>query len=235
MDQELTLEQSAAEVMRTLPPVIRNYVTQGKYTPVAQNLMRQYKLRIDQGGVLEREILMLLLGLEDPAEFVKSLIEEGGLDKAVVDTLTRDINNQIFIPLRAEEMKAASAAKAQEGQEPHFKLQNKIPLPSRPLPPRPVAPAPSVAARPAIPQKPFDPSHMLEDHEEPHIDLGKPRPVPPPPPNLPGQMPPAAATQTPAKPAPPPPAGLKFTPPTMPSPGRYSVDPYREPIDEEGK
>src|SRR5574337_1116175 len=57
---ELTLEDSLKQVLGTLPPVIRDYITQEKYTAAAQNLMRQYKLRIDQGGVLERELLLPL-------------------------------------------------------------------------------------------------------------------------------------------------------------------------------
>lgn len=275
---ELSLEDSLKQVLGTLPPVIRDYITQEKYTAAAQNLMRQYKLRIDQGGVLERELLLLLMGVENPQEFVDALIKEAGLDQATVDGITRDINNQIFVPLRAQEMKASTAmpkapAAAPSPAQPgtHFQLQNKIPTPQRPMPSR--SPMPASAPRQSLPQMPFD--HMLEDHEEPHIDF-KPQSAPaprpatpatpqaartaPPPPNLPGQMPPAPASSAPAPvapkvippggrapgPIPPtvaptpaakppaPAAGLKFSTPPMPSGTKYSADPYREPIDEEG-
>lgn len=269
---EPTLEENLKEVLRGLPPIIRNYITKGKYTAAAQNLMRQYKLRIDQGGVIERELLLLLMGVETPDEFVAALASDAGLDKAIVDNITRDINNQIFIPLRAEEMKASAAAgkptapAVQTGS--HFQLQNKIPTPQRPMPSRPSMPA--GAPRQSLPQMPFD--HLLEDHEEPHIDF-KPQSAPrpampvmpqaartaPPPPNLPGAMPPAPAPSapvapkviqpgnrapgpipptvapTPAAKPPAPAAGLKFSTPPMPSGAKYSTDPYREPIDEEGK
>lgn len=88
-----------------------------------------------------------------------------------------------------------------------------------------------------IPARQTDTSKLLEDHEEPHIELGKapaplrifpPRPTAPPrpsvasggvgpPPNLPGAM------QPPPIPKPP------TTPP--PPPASYSNDPYREPVE----
>ena len=99
--------------------------------------------------------------------------------------------------------------------------------------------SPKAATRPAMPkgQKTTDPSRMLEDHEEPHLDISDkmqgasstplrvfpPRPpggfnVKEPPPNLPGALPPDPLTPPPPRPQPPAPAAP------------YSTDPYREPI-----
>src|SRR3989344_9586346 len=101
--QTQNLEESVAQVMRTLPPIIRNYLSTGKYTTVARILTTRYGLRIDQAGVLERELMLLLMGIETPSEFVQALIEEARLDKKIVDSIVQDANEQIFIPLRAEE------------------------------------------------------------------------------------------------------------------------------------
>jgi hypothetical protein len=108
--KELTLEESIKQVMKTLPPVIRAYLAQGTYSVVAQNLMKKYSLRIDQGGVLEREIMLLLMGIENPEEFTQTLLEEAKLDQSVVNSIVQDINTQIFMPLRAEEMKVSQPA-----------------------------------------------------------------------------------------------------------------------------
>src|SRR3989338_895098 len=104
---ELSLDESMKQVMETLPPVIRAYLAQGKYTPVAKGLMAKYGLRIDQAGVLEREIMLLLMGIENPDEFTKTLTEEAKLNKQSVDGITQDVNTQIFVPLR-EEMRKGS-------------------------------------------------------------------------------------------------------------------------------
>ncbi len=270
MDQtpEPTLEDSLKQVMRTLPPVIRTYLAQGKYTPVAKGLMAKYTLRIDQGGVLEREIMLLLMGVEDPADFTKTLAEEAGLDPKTIGSIAQDVNEQIFAPLRAEMMKSGMAAEqaapsaprpaeafgiggapvGEEQPEELFHLKNKIISPARPVVASPVSQPGStlgdVVRSILPPQKPVDSSRLLEDHEEPHIEINKipipiasvpaaarfisARPSMPPggeiPANLPGAMSPAAPFLVPPPPAP---------APAAPKPiASYNADPYREPIDE---
>ena len=102
---EMTLEESVKEVMQTLPPIIRTYLSQGKYTEVAKSLMTKYSLRIDQGGVLEREIMLLLMGIENPDEFTQSLATDASLNAQTISSIVQDINAQIFVPLREAEMK----------------------------------------------------------------------------------------------------------------------------------
>jgi hypothetical protein len=260
MDQnkpELTLDESIKQVMRTLPPVIRTYLAQEKYTPVARNLMTKYGLRIDQGGVLEREIMLLLMGIETPDEFTKALIEEARLGAQVVDSIVQDINTQIFVPLRAEEMKSGKTTTPESSQPTppqssnYSHLENKIPIPipsssvpsKRPalrdvlsaVTSRPPLKAPEGAA------KLVDGNRMLEDHEEPHIEFGKtpvapvsPRPATPVvAPELPKWSPPnlsGASSKESAR------SVVQVTPANPSLPKSYSSDPYREPIfEEEGK
>lgn len=241
MDQdqkELTLDESLAEVMQTLPPVIRTYLTQGKYTVVAKNLMSKYRLRIDQGGVLEREIMLLLMGVETPDEFTKALAEDARLDQPTVDGIVQDINNQIFIPLRKEE-EGGIMAPQQPMQVPlppkpasYFNLENKIPPHIAPLPPKFISPKSEMPIVPA--------------------SLG------PTPQNLPGAMPPVSipevqpieqdtlltqpASQLDLPEAKPVQREVPIIPPAIrqvqSQPGipvlskPYSSDPYREPVDE---
>lgn len=88
--------------MQTLPQILRDYLVQQKYTQVTKNLMFKYQLRVDQGGVLEQEIILLLMGIDSPDEFAQSLATEARLDKAVIAGIMADVNTQIFIPLRQE-------------------------------------------------------------------------------------------------------------------------------------
>lgn len=215
-----TLESDIKELLKEVPPPIRAFFASGKVETVAKNLMQKNKLHIDQGAVVEREIILLLLGLKDPAEFVKILSEEAKLDAQTVNSIVQDINAQIFIPLREEEMKSGGtktppapglpklipAQKPGSTPQSHFHLQNKIAPPSPPAPP--------------TPPKPTEGRKLLEDHEEPHIEFKK-APTPPPQ-NLPG------AIHHPPLPAPKP-----ILPTVPPAPIKsYSSDPYREPIDE---
>ena len=206
--KEPTVEESIKQVMQTLPPVIREYLAQEKYTPIARSIMAKYQMRIDQGGVLEREIMLLLMGVDDPSEFTRALSEEAKLDQDTVAGIIQDVNAQIFVPLRQEEERQSRNAPVQEDKKP----ESRTPLYTgsvAPLPPKVVPPSGTLGdvVRQVTAPK------MLEDHEEPHIEINKMPPVP-----------------APALPKPTPPASVTPKPVFIAS---YSTDPYREPIDED--
>ncbi|MDE2173451.1 MAG: hypothetical protein KGJ31_02540 [Patescibacteria group bacterium] len=248
--QEPTFEESIKEVMRTLPPPIRQYLAQGKYTLVAKNLMSKYGLRIDQGGVLEREIMLLLMGIENPDEFSVSLKSDAALSEDTVRSIMNDINQEIFIPLQREMQStgnAVSEAKSvppapelQQGSLPAPKVSASVPSypplstqrspvssDTAPLPPKMAMPGAPIIS--ALPPRPFG-----EEQRARLVNLA-PRPVAPLPTNLPGAFPPRPATEikstavAPAveRPAPPP-VALRPATPMRP----YSTDPYRESLDE---
>ena len=177
--------------MQTLPPVIREYLAQEKYTPVARNLMTKYTLRIDQGGVLEREIMLLLMGVETPDEFTKALAEEARLGQEAIAGIVQDINAQIFVPLREEEMKRSKAAPVQPPptppqpvlstgpqtyapplQSPRYQNQ---PQPQQNLSAyiRPVQRQPAAASRPAPLKAPFRPDTSVPARS-PQVPAPKP-------------------------------------------------------------
>lgn len=246
-----SFDESIKQVMQTLPPPIRNYIAQEKYTAVARSLMVKYGLHIDQGAVVEREIMLLLMGVENPDEFVLALSSEASLDQKTVDNIVRDVNEQVFMPLR-EEMRISSApasAKPSVPQPPRPQPQFQQPRPQTapPLPPRRPVSNPNIAP---LPPKNILPHRLLENHEEPHIyisnkvqDTKKPSYVPP---NLPGviyhpplprspSQPNATPTSSqgiaplPPRPTPRPIPVVAVAPPAPAKP--YSTDPYREPIE----
>lgn len=282
--------------MQTLPPPIRRYLGRGGYSQVAKTLMSKYNLHIDQGTILEREIMLLLMGIENPNEFTQALAEEARLDKAAIDGIVGDINEQIFMPLREEMRKGGGDTQAQKPppppkpkpiapppsyqppppqprpappppppsaplgrsdlpkspqqpqkawepddsvfipanpQLPQRQPETYISRPSfspprPPVPPRPAQQSPGInriqpppQPRPQALEKSADSTHMLSDHEVPHIELKNSVP-----PNLPGAFPP-----TPASPPPSPKATQGTAPPPPPPPAPYTSDPYREPLE----
>ncbi|MHB1163306.1 MAG: hypothetical protein ACYCZZ_02155 [Minisyncoccota bacterium] len=199
--QEPTFEESLKEVMQSLPPVIRTYLSQGMYTVVAKSLMAKYGLRIDQGAVLEREIMLLLMGVETPAEFMQALAEEAKLSEQVIGGIVQEVNERIFLPLRAEEMKAGQSVRPAMPAERLQPVPQPVPAHFAPLPPRflrseatiknqvesrnselpPKAAMPRAVqsggtlgdvVRSVLPaQKTPDNLNLLEDREEPHIEF----------------------------------------------------------------
>jgi hypothetical protein len=249
VQKDLTIEDSLKQVLQTLPSFIREYLSQGKYTLVAQGLMAKYKLRVDQGGVLERELMLLLMGIESPDEFVKALVEEAGLEQGIVNSIVTDVNTQVFVPLRKEEESLSKQTSAQPVAKPVSAPKPAMPAPAHiaPLPPKMAMPKSGslgdIVRRIATPAS-FDAAKLLEDHEEPHIELKKETaPLPraaslsvPKPVTAPQPMTPPAPTPKPVVPEPPvkvvsaaPPVPKAPLPPPVTS---YEVDPYREPLDD---
>lgn len=135
--------------MPTLPLAIRNFFADGKLQSVTQSLVAKYGLRVDQAGVLERELMLLVMGLESPTEFVDTIGDEGNIDDASIETLVQDINELVFTPLRTEIERTTRRA-----------------APIAPLPPRPVQMPVQPPTRPPVVQQPPAPTAQapVPDH-----------------------------------------------------------------------
>ena len=244
---ELTLEQSLKQILPTLPLPIQKFFEQHKLGEIARLLMERYALHVDHGAILERELMFLLLGLENPDEFAEALYAELPISKQTVRDIIADVNQEVFVPLR-EQMRSVGGGSASGG-----KVENAQPIKSAPLPvqkptptpipppiPKPISiPAPKVVP---VPAQTFAPGQKYSPPSHFHLQ----NKIPP----LPSF--PAPSTQPPAsrlledheEPSP----SLKATegtahielkppsppqkPPLPPSIKSYSSDPYREPIDE---
>lgn len=241
---EPTLEESVKQVMQTLPPPIRDYLSRGKYTPVAKELMAKYGLRIDQGGILERGMMLLLMGIEDPAEFSKALIEEAKLDQQTVNGIMQDVNTEIFIPLRDEMRKEPMVAPKSPVAPAVFAPAASKPIVASPATSAPQAPLPRVLVPVTPARKPALRDVLESVMKAPLAPAAPILPTPASTPAAPSAPPqravplenlpsaPRAPQATPIAPAP----ESRTQPPKQSAPAApakpYFVDPYREPLDE---
>lgn len=160
--QELTLEESIKEVMHTLPPPIRHYLGQGTYSVVAQNLRNKYHLTAGQATVLQNEIVMLLMGVENPDEFARALVADALLDQPTVASIAQDVNTQIFIPLRAQMQNPTTtpvSPPARAVPPPAPRVIMPTPSYAPPRPPNP--PPPLVRPAPAAPRLNYEPPSSI--------------------------------------------------------------------------
>lgn len=198
---ELTLEENIRQILPTLPLPIQKFFEQRKLGETARRLMERYALHIDRGTILEQELMLLLLGLKNPDEFTEDLYAQLPISKQTVLDIIADINKEVFIPLREEEMKSKENDTG-----------------------RPSVQKPLATLSPQANDEKF-----LEDHEEPHFEINKipfpPKKIVPPPANLPGVVVPPPAPH----PSPKATEGTAKIPAPPAKP--YSVDPYREPLD----
>lgn len=143
---QLNFDQDLGAIVAQLPPPVRDFFVNGNVEVVAKRIFGTYKLHIDQGAILEREIILLLLGLKDPQEFAQALAQEGKIDQKTVASIVQDVNTQIFIPIR-DEMRKGPTTEGPNTAKPLSKTN--VPVP-RYVPPTPstTATASSGAALP---------------------------------------------------------------------------------------
>lgn len=106
--EDLTLEESIRHAMKTLPAPVRRYLGEGAYTPIVSELARKYSLRVDQRVILEREVMLLLLGTETGEEFAAALQTEAAISENIISQIITDLNQEIFSSLEAEIEKEAT-------------------------------------------------------------------------------------------------------------------------------
>ncbi len=289
--KELTFDESIKQVMQTLPPPIHRYLAKGGYSVFAHSLVSKHALHGNQGNILERELVLLLMGIETPSQFSSALVDEAFIAEDIVLVIMSDINQEIFTPLLEEmrrdkekgqksaELTAQSIAPVSSHQsshlpesnkevnmpESHPHLENKIPRTVTPpiqhtsaefgIPPhlikdfeQPSATSSSSSLRSPSHVAPLPPKAVMPHKDQSYGSprplarkrkpLTAPQPLPPlptphspvpPPQNLPGVMPKvpkASINRLTSQQSP------SVQTPDSTDVSIYSVDPYRESVDE---
>lgn len=96
-----------------LPEAVQRAVTDASVEKKLRALAQKHKLHLDQWVLLENEIMLTLLGLEDPANMVDSVAKEVGVKRTVAQEIVNDIAREVFNPIR----ETLQHALAQEGRK----------------------------------------------------------------------------------------------------------------------
>lgn len=221
------------EYVRNLPKPVQDLVFDGVWEERTSEIAKKYSLNETQTESLTNNVLLVLIGLLNPDNFSETTMSELGISKLLTDQLIEDLETRVFdysIKIIDEQENKLSESKKNFGQptgdtlelrpeimpmvEPGEKIRVR-PVPvgfsdTTPKPvPKPQTPAPELVQRPvSVPRYTAAP---LEEDEESVSQKNTPvvKPVNP---------------QAPAAPA--------KTPEPVPEPvKRYTVDPYREPIE----
>ena len=99
---EVAFQKNIHTVLHTLPKALQDFLTSEERDVVALHISSRYSLHVDQAGSFQRAYLLMLMGLLTPAEFVGSL-ESAGISSETIKSLTNDVNEMVFKPLREKE------------------------------------------------------------------------------------------------------------------------------------
>jgi len=142
MDQDdLEFANSVRTLLEGVPDSIRDFIL-NNLSHAVQELIEKYTLHVDQGGILERELLLMLVGEEEPSGFSKELVESG-IPAEIVRGIITDVNETIFKKLQATEVDSVLAAKPPYRREP-ARVDVPVMQVGVPAPTASAVPAPSV-------------------------------------------------------------------------------------------
>ncbi len=94
-----TLQESLQAFIENVPAEVKDFLLEKKYVLVATTLTQRYELQTKQTTVLENELLLMLIGVENPQE-VSNVLINNGFDKNNVDNIMHDIEIMVFSPLQ---------------------------------------------------------------------------------------------------------------------------------------
>lgn len=108
---EESLEQQVAQRLNELPEDVRRAIESSDLPKHIQAIGSSHQLHIDQLGGLEDEVMLVLLGFEDPGNFTQNLVDHVQVPKDVAQKITDMVATEIFLPVR-ESMQSFMAARA---------------------------------------------------------------------------------------------------------------------------
>lgn len=217
-------EEEILAIINKAPTPIKEAIEEGSAALTVADIGLRHTLHVDQIGILAELNRNMLLGLTRPQEFLNELIE-ARVSEPTAKEIMAEINKEIFIPLR-DQMRAAGNTQEQAVQKTSQQPVPKAPPPpptqptSRPMPPirpAPVEGQPPKAVAPQAPRSDLAAAIQKATQSPPP----QPQSVVLPPQPMPEPMKEAVRSAPVAPPQSEPPK-------TRP----YSVDPYREPVDE---
>jgi len=102
---KLFSQQELEKAFNALPDDIKSAITAENSGNDITAIAKNKNLHIDQAGILNQEIVFVMLGLVKTSEFEPRIRERLGLDAGKAKELTEAVNEQMFAPLRVSIMK----------------------------------------------------------------------------------------------------------------------------------
>lgn len=100
-----------------LPTELQEVITSSDYQTKLFEIAKKYKLTYDKLGQLELETTMVLLGMTPPDEFKLDISEQLKVDDATINNIVKDLNDQIFTPIRQQLMGVYSPEAVEAGEK----------------------------------------------------------------------------------------------------------------------
>lgn len=98
MDEET--KKVIKERYEALPESIQEFIISDYYQEALMELGQKHQLNIEQLGIIEREVTMVLMGLINSKDFERELTRELRVDREKGKDIAQDVSDKVFLKVR---------------------------------------------------------------------------------------------------------------------------------------
>ena len=147
------------EYLKTLPKSIQDVVFDGVWEDRADEIAKKYSLNEAQTDSLINNVLFILIGLENPDNFLDTIITELNISRLLAEQITEDLEVRVF------EYTVKSIENKEKRTVAESPRQNPAPSPA----PEPISIKPTLVVENDIPEIRPEILPMVEPEEKVHI------------------------------------------------------------------
>lgn len=100
MQNEEQNENSLEKLFKELPKNVQDAISSVAVSEKLQEIAKRNGLHIDEAGIVSDEATMVMLGIENPKDFIDGLENKLKLPREKIIALAKDIDKEIFEPIR---------------------------------------------------------------------------------------------------------------------------------------
>ncbi len=110
---------------KKLPFILREYIADDDLSTICESIGKEYGLHVDTIGALYRETTNMLLGLEDPTQFMGEL-KSVGIPQENIGAMIKELNEKVFMPLRERMQKEGDGESFKEDEGTIEKIEEEL-------------------------------------------------------------------------------------------------------------
>jgi hypothetical protein len=142
---DITLQEEIKKRLAALPQVVQDAIANIDAEKQLRAVSNNHKLHIDQWAILENEVMLTLLGFQDPVKLPANIEGEVGVTAEEAEALAKDISTIVFEPIREElerqlehpDAKAEKVTDTEIAGQQALAAENTGVAPATPPPPKP--------------------------------------------------------------------------------------------------
>ena len=118
MERKTYTKEEIEKKFAELPADIQSFVFSADMEAALQEVGTKNQLHVDQAGALETETVDTMTGLESSESFAERIMDSLEVDEKKAAAIVEDVNNLLFLKIRASMQKVAETLPPQESPAP---------------------------------------------------------------------------------------------------------------------